>query len=146
MKRTLDYPPVWLVGFMAVAWGLSHVEALLGRLFVLTGWMLVGGGVLLAVWAALAFWRAKTTIVPHETPKALITKGPFRLSRNPIYLADLMILGGWAITCGTLMGLFLLIPFPFILSWRFIKPEEARMTEHLGQPYLDYKASVRRWI
>ena len=55
--------------------------------------------------AALSFLRARSTIVPHEQPAKLITGGLYRLSRNPIYLADLLLLGGLALVWGSVAGL-----------------------------------------
>jgi protein-S-isoprenylcysteine O-methyltransferase Ste14 len=48
------------------------------------------------------FWRKKTTIEPHHTPTALIVEGPYRLSRNPIYLALLALLAGYVLRLGSL--------------------------------------------
>lgn len=146
MKRTLDYPPVWLALFMGLAWGISLFHAPLGGMLVGTGAFLIAGGVALAIWAALAFRRARTTIVPHENPSALVDTGPYRFSRNPIYLADLLILGGWCLCLGAPVALVLLIPFQVVLTLRFIRPEEARLATHLGPAYAAYRARVRRWI
>ena len=142
----LDYPPVWLGLFMAGAWGLALLWAPLGTVSAWIGIALVAASVALAVWAAAAFRRAGTTIVPHREPSALVESGPYRFSRNPIYLADLGILAGWSLWLGTPLGLLLLWPLKEILEQRFILPEEAVLTRDLGQPYLALKARVRRWI
>lgn len=146
MKLTLDYPPVWLIAFMALAWGISKVHAPLGEALLWPGRLLIGAGIALALWAALAFRRAKTTLIPHEAPSALVDSGPFRFSRNPIYLADLMILAGWCLALGTPLALLLLVAFQQVLLRRFIRPEEARLATHLGAEYGAYRARVRRWI
>ena len=85
-------------------------------------------------------------MVPHETPTALVATGPFRFSRNPIYLADLLILAGWSLTLGAPFALLLLLPFAWVLKTRFILPEEARAATALGPDYADYRTRVRRWI
>lgn len=146
MKPTLDYPPVWLVGFMVVAWLISLVHAPLGSMLTYTGGALISGGVLLAIWAAFEFRRARTTIVPHQSPTALVDGGPFRFSRNPIYLADLIILAGWCLVLGAPVALLLLLPFARILTSRFILAEESRAEAALGESYVGFKARVRRWI
>ena len=94
----------------------------------------------------MAFRRARTTIIPHEAPSALVETGPFRFTRNPIYLADLLILVGWSVSLGAPLALILLVPFHAVLQRLFILPEEGRLNEYLGQPYSDYCARVRRWI
>jgi len=146
LLRRLDYPPVWLVAAMAIAWGLAQVWAPLGDRLIATGWALVLAGIGLAVWAALAFRRARTTIVPGEEPSALVETGPYRLSRNPIYLGDLMILAGWCLLLGSPLSLVVLIPLHQILLRRFVLPEEQLLAAHLGEPYDAYRARVRRWL
>ncbi|MFK7942883.1 MAG: isoprenylcysteine carboxylmethyltransferase family protein [Paracoccaceae bacterium] len=146
MKPTLDYPPVWLIAFMGLAWGIAQVHAPFGDTLLWPGRLLIGAGIALAIWAALAFRHARTTIVPHAPPKALVDTGPFRYSRNPIYLADLVILAGWCVSLGAPLGLPLILPFWWVLTRRFIEPEEARLTKHLGTPYVEFCERVRRWL
>ena len=146
LLQTLNSPPVWLVGFIAAAWGLARLWAPLGDGLVWPGWTLVAAGIALAVWSAAAFRRARTTIVPHQPPSALVETGPYRFSRNPIYLADLVILAGAALILGAPHALILLVPFREVLLRLFIRPEEAVLARDLGQPYLAYKARVRRWF
>lgn len=142
----LNLPPVWLVGFIAAAWGIARLSAPLGDALVWPGWATVAAGIALAVWSAVAFRRARTTIVPREIPSALVETGPYRFSRNPIYLADLAILAGVALILGAPLALILLVPFQQVLLRLFVLPEEAVLARELGQPYLDFKARVRRWV
>jgi len=142
----IEYPPVWLVAFMAGAWALGELWAPWGDAILWPGRALIGLGVALAVWSALAFRRARTTIVPGEEPSALVESGPYRVSRNPIYVADLLILAGFALAEGTPPGLLLVVPFAWVLHHRFVLKEEAILAAHLGRPYRDYCARVRRWI
>lgn len=141
----IDLPPVWLVGFMALASLLATgVEA--AAVMIWPGRALIALGLLLAIWAALSFRRAKTTIVPRERPSALVADGPYQFSRNPIYLADLIILAGWCLTLGFLITLVFVAAFWWVLDTRFVKPEEEVLTEDLGEPYLIYREQTRRWI
>lgn len=142
----LNLPPVWLALFIALAWGFAQVSAPLGGRLAWAGWALVALALGLVVWAALAFRRAGTSIVPREPPSALVESGPYRWSRNPIYLADLMILAGAALILGAPLALVLLVPFREALLRLFILPEEAMLERDLGQPYRDYSARVRRWL
>lgn len=145
----LDLPPVWLALFLVLAWGIAQAHAPLGDRLAEAGWAAGWALVALALgivgWAALAFRRAGTTIMPHEAPSALVEGGPYRWSRNPIYLADLMILAGAALILGAPLALVLLLPFRQVLLRRFILPEEARLEQALGEVYRTYKARVRRW-
>ena len=146
LLRAVDYPPVWLALFMALGWALGELWAPLGDALLWPGRALIAAGIALAVWAALAFRRARTTIVPHERPSALVETGPYRHSRNPIYVADLAILAGWVLITGQPLGLVLLWPFARLLEARFIEPEERMLAEDLGAPYEAYCARVRRWL
>jgi protein-S-isoprenylcysteine O-methyltransferase Ste14 len=142
--KYLNLPPVWLIGFMAAAWGLARLWAPLGDMLLWPGRGLIAAGVALMLWSALAFRSARTTIVPHQPPSALVEAGPYRFSRNPIYLADLVILAGWALGLGAPLALILLAPFREVLLRLFVLPEEAVLERDLGAAYLDYKARVPR--
>lgn len=148
MRLTLDYPPVWLLG----ALGLAKAETLLlGPAFqvgVLTaiGTLLFWAGLAIMGIAALSFLRAQSTIVPHKTPAKLITGGLYRLSRNPIYLADLLLLGGLALVWGSVVGLVLVPVLARILTRRFIEPEEARLRAAFGAEAEAFFQHTRRWL
>ncbi len=144
--KHLNMPPVWLIGFMAAAWGLARLWAPLGDMLLWPGLGLVAVGIATIVWSALAFRRARTTIVPRQPPSALVEAGPYRFSRNPIYLADLVTLAGAALILGAPLALILLVPFREILLRLFILPEEAMLERDLGPAYLDYKARVPRGL
>ncbi|MDH3667286.1 MAG: isoprenylcysteine carboxylmethyltransferase family protein [Paracoccaceae bacterium] len=142
----LNLPPVWLIGFIGLAWVIAKAWAPLGAGFAWAGWGLIGAALILFAWAVIQFRRAGTTIVPGEAPSALVEGGPFRLSRNPIYLADLLILAGIALILGAPLALLLIVPFQQVLVRLFILPEETILERDLRAPYLAYKARVRRWL
>lgn len=86
--RRIDVPPVWLVGFAVLAWlqgrYASFGLSLEGGFTDLLSGILIGGGIILAVLAAVEFRRYRTTIIPHETPSAMVQSGIYKRSRNPI--------------------------------------------------------------
>lgn len=142
----VNLPPVWLLACMAGAWGIAQFSAPLGDSVLWLGRAMIVISLGLMIWAAIAFRRARTTIIPHLPPTALVERGPYRYSRNPIYLADLAILAGWALSLGSPLALVMLAPLYAALQWIFILPEEARLSAHLGAPYDAYMGRVRRWI
>ena len=148
MKGFPDLPPLWLALFLVLNYGVARVVpgvpvgAATGGL----SWVLIGAGLLLIGWSALWFWRRKTTIEPHHTPQALIVEGPYRLSRNPIYLALAMILLGAVIGRGQPLSILLLPAFIYVLNRRFIIPEEQALRGAFGAEAEAYIASTRRWI
>jgi protein-S-isoprenylcysteine O-methyltransferase Ste14 len=145
--RHLNYPPVWLVAFMGLGWLLAKVHAPMGDALIWPGRILILLGIGVMIWAALAFQRTRTTIVPHQIPTALVDSGPFKFSRNPIYLADVVVLFGWCMSLGSPLAMIALpAPFILVLTRLFIIPEEERLTRHIGEAYTTYSQRVRRWL
>ena len=147
--RWLDIPPVWLLAFVGLAW-LQSERLPLGQFggawAELAGGLLVGGGVLLAILAVLEMRRHRTTPIPHMTASALVTSGIFGVSRNPIYLGDVLILAGCILYWDAVPSLVLLPLFGWLITDRFILPEEARLREGFGPAFEAYTARTRRWL
>ena len=103
-------------------------------------------GLALIIWAALLFRRAGTGIVPFSDATALVAEGPYRFTRNPMYLGMAAMLLGAALLLGSLTP-FLVIPaFMALIAERFILPEEAMLEREFGERYAAYKLRVRRWL
>ncbi|RCW83415.1 protein-S-isoprenylcysteine O-methyltransferase Ste14 [Paracoccus lutimaris] len=140
-------PQVWLLPF-ALA-GLA-----LGRIFPFGpsppmrggGLFLVALALGLMLWAALTMRAARTTVMPGRRPEHLVTNGPFRFSRNPIYLGDLIGLAGLMLALDAPAGLLVVPGFALLLEHRFIRQEEAVIAAAFGPAYEDYRSRVRRWI
>ena len=142
-------PPVFLLGALLLQWAL-HVYVPIVRL-VPESWDALGiipiaGGVGVMVVAAGQFKKAMTVINPFDQPLALVTSGVFGLSRNPMYLAMVVILIGGALAWGTLTPFLLPPALVWWLSRKFIAMEEAKMSETFGEAYDQYKRRVRRWL
>ena len=90
--------------------------------------------------------KMQTSVEFDETPTLLVTDGPFRISRNPIYLGGVILLVGIAIFLGSLITFI----FPVILFLALdridIPLEESQMEEIFGVDYIEYKQAVRRWV
>ena len=146
----VDVPPVWLAVFVAFAWIQSDYIAFGlgfgGAWADFAGGLLVGGGLVLLVIAAVEFRRHKTTIIPHETASALIQSGIFSKTRNPIYLGDVLILAGLILRWDAVPSLALVPIFVWVLEKRFIIPEEDRMRRTFRTDFARYEAKVRRWV
>ena len=147
--KTIDLPPVWLVAAMALAWSIGWVlpnVTLDSKVIDVAGYALMGVGVGLMIWCAVLFQRAKTPIIPRNRPDAMVTDGPYRFSRNPIYLADAVILFGWILVVGSPVALVLLPAFVLVINKRFITGEEAVLRQEFGDAYSAWSLKVRRWI
>ncbi len=147
--KWIDLPPVWLAASMALMWGIAAAvpfPAITGPAPLITGRGVIVAAVIVMIWAAITMRRHRTTIVPHLTPSALVTDGPFRFSRNPIYAADVLILIGWAVSLGALLPVLVIPVFATIITRRFILPEEAKLAEGFGPAFREWCATTRRWV
>jgi protein-S-isoprenylcysteine O-methyltransferase Ste14 len=146
--KWIDLPPVWLAVFAALGWA-QAARVPLGSFGAVGDWVgaaLVAAGLALAVAAAVEFRRARTTIVPHLEPSAIVTSGVYRVSRNPIYLGDALILAGLGLRWDSVLALILVPVFVAVITARFIRPEEARLGARFGPAFDAWAARVRRWI
>lgn len=105
-------------------------------------------GVLIGLVGVLQFARNSTSVDPHHPEKAsvLVTSGVYRFSRNPMYLAMLLILLGGFIKFGEPTGLVIPIFYLWYMNRFQIQSEEEMMEEKFGEEFREYKKSVRRWI
>ena len=103
-------------------------------------------GLALMLWAAWSMHRRGTTLHPHSTPTALVVAGPFRISRNPIYLGSALMLAGLAASLGSSAPFAVLAVWVFAMNQLFIQPEEAKLAETFGPEYEAYARKVRRWF
>ncbi len=106
----------------------------------------LSGGVLLAVMANRLFHRRGTPVHPFGEASMLVVDGPFKYTRNPMYLGLILTLIGIAILLGTLSPWIVIPPFAWILVRLFVRREERVLQEKFGQKYVAYKQKVRRWI
>jgi len=149
--KTLVLPPVpyavalyasWWLGENGMAWPLSVA----GSFQEPIGWLAVAAGLALLLWAVLTLWRFRTTVNPYRAATHLCVSGPFRFSRNPIYVGD------WLIYLGLMLILHTAWPILFapvvwlIIRHGVIRHEEAHLTARFGAEYVDYLNKVRRWL
>ena len=100
----------------------------------------------LGAWAAVLFRRVGTDIRPFMPSTALVVAGPYKLTRNPMYLGMVLALCGIAMLFGTLTPWLVIPLFAWWIDRRFIAQEEVMLEEHFGADYLEFKKRVRRWI
>ena len=137
------YAPLLVGGLVTWGWG-DPVE--LGGWRVPVGWVLV---LLFAVWNGWSLWlfaRHETGLLPGQETHAMIETGPYRLSRNPLYVGLLALYAGLALLAPTFWGLVLLPVAVLLVLWGAILPEERFLRERFGAPYDAYTRRVRRWL
>jgi len=103
-------------------------------------------GVWLAIAAVLTFGRAGTSPDPHRPSTALALDGPYRFTRNPMYLGMALVQGGLALAGNALWPLLALVPVIWVIRTQVIAKEERYLEALFGDEYRDFKARVRRWI
>jgi protein-S-isoprenylcysteine O-methyltransferase Ste14 len=148
-ERTLDLPPVYFVvalGVMAMLDYVVPVFPLVAKPYRDAGFAIMALAAFPIAWAALLFHRARTGIRPFRPATALVTRGPYRLTRNPMYLGMTGILLGAAILMGSLTPFIVIPAFMALVADRFIAREEAMLEQAFGPAYLEYKQRVRRWL
>lgn len=148
--RAIDVPPVWLAVALAAAWAQGRFFSFGldfgGSWSQLLAGILVGGGIVLTALAVMEMRRHKTTLHPHGTPEALVQSGIFSRSRNPIYVADVMILAGMILYWDAILALPLVPIFLWVLEKRFVLREENFLRRKFRADFARYCEKVRRWV
>ncbi len=142
-------PPFVLIGHLGtallLAW-LLHLPDPAPLLLEIPGAGLMLAGFVLALGAVREMQRARTSVDPYQPVKALVTAGPYRYTRNPIYLGFLCELIGLPLVFGSGWGLILSPLFVLVMTRLVIRPEEVYLEQKFGQTYLQYTSLTRRWL
>jgi protein-S-isoprenylcysteine O-methyltransferase Ste14 len=145
----LNKPPVYFLVALGVMALLDYVVPVLPVFAWPARWAGVAVAVLglaLGAWAALLFRRAGTGIIPFRPATALVTRGPYRYTRNPMYLGLSTMLLGAGILMGSLTPFIVIPAFMAVIADRFVAREEEMLEKTFNGAYLEYKARVRRWL
>jgi protein-S-isoprenylcysteine O-methyltransferase Ste14 len=108
--------------------------------------LLMAAGMGLSVWTVVTMVRAGVDPRPDKPDKALLERGPFRFSRNPIYLGFLAVAAGFALHWGDLWPWLALVVAFLVLDRHVVAREETYLRARFGAPYAAYMGRVRRWI
>jgi protein-S-isoprenylcysteine O-methyltransferase Ste14 len=151
LKSILHNIGVVIVG-LALAYLGTVVDSLLGAPAFsfppvkVAGLLLLALGFLVRVWATVYFYARKMRVISFVPQTRLITSGPYRFSRNPLYLGgNVFIFFGAALFLGSPTALFATaVHLP--LMGRFIRREEEQLERQFGEEWRSYKKRVRRWL
>ena len=134
-----------LLGF-GLNWGLSLPRLPERPWSYALGALLVVLGLLLGFSAVRVLRGARTNINPYQPSTAVVTSGPYRWTRNPIYVSMILIYLGLALLLGVVGPLLLLLPVLAVMRFGVIEREERYLGQKFGEAYRSYTARVRRWV
>ncbi len=140
-------PPVYGLGLLGLCKGLSSLLPLpVDISSPQLGMALALPGLGLMLWAWLHFLKKKTTPIPTKEPNALVMDGPYRFTRNPMYLGLLPLLASVVFFTGAPVYLLSPVGFYFIIDRLFIPYEEAKLERLFGEEFILLKSKTKRWI
>ncbi len=134
-----------LVGAALEIWGV-RLPLLADDVWRWAGAALIAAGIGLALVCVLGFRRAGTNVEPWRPATALVLSGPYRFSRNPIYVGLTLAYAGIAVAADSLWMVTLLVPVLAVMQSGVVRREEAYLERRFGDDYRAYKARVRRWL
>jgi protein-S-isoprenylcysteine O-methyltransferase Ste14 len=143
------FPPLLYSGTIVVSlilhwlkpWYLTHSWQLR-----MVGIPFVVGAAAIGIWGERTLKHAGTNVNPMQPTLAIVSDGPYRFTRNPLYLALIGLYLGITLAVGTVWPLVFLIPVVLVTHFGIIKREERYLAGKFGEPYSEYTKRVRRWI
>lgn len=146
----IPWPPIIFLGCTAGALALGWLLPLSlwqpGRFMTAVGWVAVAGGLGLDGAAMLTMRRHQANILPHRAATALVTTGPFRRSRNPIYLGNVIILASGALALHDAWFFLAASAAAAALTKLAIEREEAHMAGLFSNDWTEYTTRTARWL
>lgn len=110
------------------------------------GWAIFAAGLCVLALGAAYLHRAGTPVSPYRPSTTLVTAGPYRYSRNPLYIALTLAYLGAAVVVNTVWPVMLLPGLLLVMQWGVISREERYLERRFGDEYRRYRARVRRWL
>ena len=143
-------PPLWVLIFLVSGWGIGYLVPA-AQVFHFSipaaGGVLLGAGLLFVLLAGKLFGEEGTEFRPTSpSNRALVTRGVYRVTRNPMYLGMVLLLGGVAFCVGTLPMFLAPLGQFLVMNFAVIPFEEEKMGRQFGERYESYRRKVRRWL
>ncbi len=102
--------------------------------------------VMIALWGRRTMHAAGTNVNPIRPTTAIVTSGPFRFTRNPLYFAMTILYFGLTLTFNTWWGIVMLVPLLVIMHYGVVLREERYLEQKFGETYRQYRSTVRRYV
>lgn len=147
--NSVPWPPLILAVAAAASLGLglfTPLPVLSNAWIQVTGYVVASIGIALDLWAIMTMRRAQTNILPHRGAGRLVTTGPFRFTRNPIYVGNATLMAGIGFAFGNLWFVLLGMISALVVDRLAIRREERHLAARFGQDWVDYASRVPRWL
>ena len=150
--RVVVPPPLLFVAGMFAGLGIHRIApgdelpASIAGAAGTAGYVLAAAGLAFGLWGVATFFRSKTTVIPHRAVSNLVERGPYRVTRNPMYVGLTALYAGLALAQNRLWPFALLPIVLAVLIVAVIRPEERYLEERFGEEYRAYKRRVRRFL
>ena len=141
-------PLIYIIGFL-FAFILNifyRIPLLSPPLSIFFTLLAVTPSAVLGLWGLLEFWRASTNPLPHKPSSALVIVGPYRVTRNPMYVSLALLYVGFGFLLNIAWTFIILPAVIFIVDIYVIRREESYLESKFGEQYRAYKQRVRRWL
>ncbi len=134
----------WAISLLSTRHGWAHRRPGRGNLLAL---LLVGAGTAVVSWCVSLHVGANTgTLEMESTPRSLLERGPYRFTRNPLFLSELAIWLGWALFYGSVAVFVASLIFWVFVTRMAVPWEERQLEARFSEAYLRYKHTVPRWL
>ncbi len=147
--QSFPWPPVHFAMALIAAFILRQIAPLPvsgGPVATIFGLSLLGASLLLDIWAALTLRTGGTAVLPHKAASHLVTRGPFRFTRNPIYLGYILILAGCGLMAADAWFFIAAIVSIMLMTFMSIRREEMHLLARFGGRFEDYCRATPRWL
>ena len=146
-------PPLFYAAAVVLGLLLDGVHSLpiglasgFSRITIVLGWLLIAGWLYLTISSFQLFWRQHTSVLPIRPSTTLVVAGPYRFTRNPMYLGLALLTVALGLFLNTWWPIILLVPTLAVVQRFVIAREESYLRRRFGAEYDAYTRRVRRWI
>lgn len=147
--NTIPWPPLLLLAGIAAGAALGSwlpFAVAMPAVLQAAGYLLIAAGIAFDFSAIWTMWRARTNILPHKAAGTLVTNGPFRLSRNPIYVGNTTTLFAMAFAFSNLWYVIAAFVMALLVDRLAIRREEIHLASRFGEAWKAYASRTPRWL
>ncbi|MGD0276843.1 MAG: isoprenylcysteine carboxylmethyltransferase family protein [Syntrophales bacterium] len=141
-------PLIYLIGFLfAYAMNGFYPIPMFGPpLSIVLALIAATPSAVLGMWSLMEFWHTRTNPLPHKPASTLVIIGPYRITRNPMYVSLTLLYVGFGFLLGILWTFVFLPAVIFVMHYYIVRREESYLESRFGEQYQTYKQQVHRWL